>query len=271
MVVRRSGILLHITSLPSPHGIGDLGPEAYRFADFLHEAGQSLWQVLPLNPTATVYGNSPYSSFSAFAGNPCSSAWNGWSRRDSWTRPNWEVFLRFQWRQSIMRLQPLTSCIAFKERLPAIGKRGERRTRGSSPIAAQTPGGWMPILFSVALKEHFGGEPWYEWPKELRDREGYAVAAMKERLAESIFREMFFQYMFSRQWNELKSYCNRKSIQVMGDVPIYVSLDSADVWCTPQIFKLDQDKRPIFVSGVPPDYFSETGQRWGNPSMTGMP
>jgi 4-alpha-glucanotransferase len=265
MIARRNGILLHITSLPSPHGIGDLGPEAYRFVDFLDEAGQSLWQVLPLNPTSTAYGNSPYSSFSAFAGNPLFISLDGLVKEGFLDAAEIKSVPQF----SAERID-YEAATAYKmhclERA-AAGSKGMELTKDPELRSFCGANAWWLDAYTlfVALKEHFSGAPWYEWPRELRDREEGAVAEMKEMLEEKIFKEIFFQYTFFRQWNELKDYCNRKSIQVMGDVPIYVNLDSADVWCTPSIFKLDGDKRPVFVAGVPPDYFSPTGQRWGNP------
>jgi 4-alpha-glucanotransferase len=265
MFVRRSGILLHITSLPSPHGIGDLGPEAYRFVDFLHEAGQSLWQVLPLNPTSTVHGNSPYSSFSAFAGNPLLINLDRLIEEGFLTAVDLESVSSFAAERVDYEAVTAYKLLCLKR--AAASDRGRDLTKDPGFRSfCSSNGSWLDAytLF-MALKEHFSGAPWYEWPRELRDREPDAVAEMKERLAAKMFQEMLFQYIFYRQWNELKAYCNRKSIQVMGDVPIYVSLDSADVWCTPHVFKLDPKKRPVFVSGVPPDYFSETGQRWGNP------
>jgi 4-alpha-glucanotransferase len=265
MITRRSGILLHISSLPSPHGIGDFGPEAFRFVDFLHAAGQSLWQVLPLNPTAAGYGNSPYSSFSAFAGNPlfislerlveagllAASDLEG-APSFSAGRVDYEAVTTF-------KLQCLQTAGA------GYGRAGQAKDPEFQSFCSANACWLDGYTLFAALKAHFSGAPWYEWPGELRDLEEDAVREMRAMLAETIFREKFFQYTFFRQWKELKEYCNRKSVQVMGDVPIYVSLDSADVWCNPGIFKLDEQRRPLFVAGVPPDYFSVTGQRWGNP------
>jgi 4-alpha-glucanotransferase len=265
MIARRSGILLHISSLPSAHGIGDFGLEAYRFVDFLHEAGQSLWQVLPLNPTATVYGNSPYSSFSAFAGNPLFISLERLVEEGLIAASDIESVPSFS--AETVDYEAVT---AYKIRClqrAFAGYTGRRHTKEQEFRSfCRTNAWWLDgyALFA-ALKEHFSGAPWYEWPWELRDREAGAVSQMRETLAEKISQEMFFQYILSRQWKELKAYCNRKSIQIMGDMPIYVSPDSADVWCSPGIFKLDEKKSPVFVAGVPPDYFSATGQRWGNP------
>ena len=265
MIARKNGTLLHISSLPSPYGIGDLGPEAYRFADFLHEADQSLWQVLPLNPTSTVYGNSPYSSFSAFAGNPLFISLDRLLEDGFLTADDLKSVPSF-----LAERVDFEAVTAYKHlclQKAAANYRQTGRDKDPEFLSFCSANAWWLDAYTLfmALKEHFAGAPWYEWPEALRDREGNAVAEIKKRLTDKIFQEMFFQYTFSRQWNELKDYCNRKSIQVMGDVPIYVSLDSADVWSTPGIFKLDEEKRPTFVAGVPPDYFSKTGQRWGNP------
>ncbi|NLI31915.1 MAG: 4-alpha-glucanotransferase [Deltaproteobacteria bacterium] len=265
MVARRSGILLHITSLPSPCGIGDLGPWAYRFADFLHESKQTFWQILPLNPTSSAYGNSPYSSCSAFAGNPLLISLESMveeqylSSSDVAEMP-WFPMNRVdfesvtQYKTHILRL----AAQRFKD--AASSCHGE--------FHAFRKANWKWIedyaLF-LALKERFSGLPWNEWPPEFRDRDEHALARAREELRDRVFEEVFLQYLFSKQWGALKSYCNERRIQIIGDMPIYVSLDSSDVWSNPVIFKLDAEKRPIFVAGVPPDYFSPTGQRWGNP------
>jgi 4-alpha-glucanotransferase len=265
MITRRNGVLLHITCLPSLHGIGDFGPEAYRFIDFLQEAGQSLWQVLPLNPTASVYGNSPYSSFSAFAGNPLFISLDWLVGEGLLAAADMESVPSFLGEK--VDFEAATAYKLHWLQRAAASYRGKDKVGDTGFRSFCSANAWWLDGYTlfVALKEHFAGAPWYDWPEELRDREGDAVAEMKERLAEKILQEMFFQYTFSRQWHQLKEYCNRKSVQIIGDLPIYVSPDSADVWCTPGIFKLDEGKRPVFVAGVPPDYFSATGQRWGNP------
>ncbi len=265
MIRRRSGILHHITSLPSPHGIGDLGPWAYRFADFLHEAGQSLWQVLPLNPTSTAYGNSPYSSCSAFAGNPLfisleMLAREGFlSQEDLGNQPSFPL--------ERVDFEAVTKYKTEVLRRATERLRGSRLDRDSRfETFLKESAKWLEdyALF-VVLKERFGGAPWYEWPKELRDRDAHALAEAKRELADRIFHEVVLQYFFARQWGALRTYCNERRIQIFGDMPIYVSMDSSDVWSNPAVFKLDGEKKSLFVSGVPPDYFSATGQRWGNP------
>jgi len=265
MIRRKSGILQHITSLPSPHGVGNLGPWAYRFADFLHQSGQSLWQVLPLGPTSTAYGSSPYSSCSAFAGNPLLIslellAGEGFLKQeDLGDQPHYPVERVDFEAVTKTKTQVLRKAT---ERFRSSGldreARFERFLKGN--------GAWLEdyALF-VALKERFGGAPWYEWPKELRNRATHAMAEVKMELGDRIFQELVLQYLFARQWEALRSYCNERGIQMFGDMPIYVSMDSSDVWSNPRVFKLDEEKRALFVAGVPPDYFSATGQLWGNP------
>jgi 4-alpha-glucanotransferase len=262
--MRKSGILLHVSSLPSGFGIGDLGSGAYKFADFLADAGQSVWQLLPFNPSSPVCGNSPYCSCSAFAGNslligleplveagcidgadlarpPCFSA----------RRADYVQAARFKYEVLEIAFQRFRS-------VPDLECRFENFLLENA--------GWLDdyALFT-ALKDHFGGAAWNEWPRDIRDREGPAVEHRTRELSGKIAREKFHQFLFFSQWSALKAYCNEKKIQLFGDVPIYVSYDSADVWANPRLFKLDENKKPRFVSGVPPDYFSETGQLWGNP------
>jgi len=261
---RRSGILMHVTSLPSKFGIGDLGREAYAFADFLADSSQTLWQVLPFNPSSPACGSSPYCSFSAFAGNPLLIApdllvkdgylsWNdlSWAPSFDSAKVDYEKVAAFKSRVLGMAYEE------FRQ-MPDEGCRYENFVNAN--------GHWLDdyALF-IGLKERFSGAPWNEWPREIRDRTQPALNEWTERLAEKIKQEKFNQFLFFRQWSALKSYCNQKQIQVIGDIPIYVSYDSSDVWTNSEYFKLDSDKRPAFVAGVPPDYFSETGQLWGNP------
>lgn len=264
MKTRRSGILLHITSLPSSFGIGDLGPEAYRFADFLNAAGQSLWQVLPLNPTSTICGHSPYCSYSAFAGNPLLISpelllEDGLLlQADMEYRPVFpdsrvEYDAVVNYKYGLLRL-------AFQR----YKNRGERSYEYEK--FCEESSFWLDdyTLF-ITLKEQFGGAVWSDWPWELRDRAEWALSEARERLRDRIFEEKFYQYVFFRQWKAFKRACKEKNIQIIGDMPIYVSYDSSDVWSHPHLFDLDDQKRPNFVAGVPPDYFSATGQLWGNP------
>ena len=261
---RGSGILLHITSLPSPHGIGDLGPAAYRFVDFLAQARQSYWQILPLNPILAACGNSPYSSPSAFAGNPLLISAE-LLVQEGWLEP------------SDLGVPPLFPAervaydAASRYKIALLDKAYERGKERLSDEPAFTrfcreSSFWLDdySLF-VALKAHFHDASWIDWPVKLRDRESEALNRWAARLRAELQRERFRQFLFFRQWGALKRYCREKNLSVIGDLPIYVSHDSADVWGRPEIFKLDERKRPAVVAGVPPDYFSATGQLWGNP------
>jgi 4-alpha-glucanotransferase len=261
---RSSGILLHITSLPSPYGIGDFGSEAYRFADFLAETHQRFWQILPLNLTSAAYGNSPYSSFSAFAGNHLMI---------SPDRMIKEGYL------SETDIQPCPEFPAEKVDYAAVTKYKEKifrsafkKNKDSLPTHndfqkfCSENSDWLDdySLF-ISLKKHFKGASWGHWPEELRDRKESAVKEWTEKLRDTILHEKFLQYLFFNQWHSLKNYCDSISIKIFGDLPIYVNYDSSDIWAHPDIFSLDAEKQPVFVSGVPPDYFSATGQLWGHP------
>jgi len=261
---RGSGILLHITSLPSSYGVGDLGPGAYAFVDFLGHTKQSCWQVLPLNPTSPFYGNSPYSSISAFAGNTLLIS------------PDLLIEEGFLSREDLepIPLFPEGRC-DFSEAIPYKEKLLERayehfrqqgKGRGSFEAFCSKSSSWLEdfALFAV-LKKHFSGKVWNEWPGELRDRNLDLLRAIQKEFHTEIEKEKFWQYLFFKQWHSLRTSCQEKGVDLFGDLAIYLSFDSADVWANPGLFKLDRNKRPAFVSGVPPDYFSETGQLWGNP------
>lgn len=261
---RGSGILLHITSLPSAYGIGDFGPSAYRFADFLSETKQSFWQILPLTPINAAHGNSPYSSVSTFAGNtlfisPELLADDGFlSPSDIESPPSFPdekvVYKAMtEYKTQLFR----TAYLNFKKRRP--------KNYGFEKFCNENHYWLDDYVLFVALKENFRGAVWSDWPTEVRDRRGEARKEMKTKLKDEIEKEQFLQYVFYKQWHALRTYCNNKNIQIIGDMPIYVNYDSADVWSNPDIFKLNGNKKPIFVAGVPPDYFSSTGQLWGNP------
>jgi len=262
---RRSGILLHVTSLPSRFGIGDLGPEAYRFADSLHRSGQRIWQILPLAPTDPLTGNSPYSSSSAFAGNlllisPERLVEEGFLNRSDLTGAP-----RFPQGRVEYRL-----VAAYKEKI--LSEAWQRFSACGGSIRydyeafCRNEGHWLEeySLFR-ALKALFGGKTWTRWPREFHDRRIRALGPHVEEVAHLMGEQKFRQYLFFRQWRALKDYCNGFGVSVMGDLPCYVHHDSADVWGNPSLFKLDEKGNPSFVSGVPPDYFSRTGQLWGNP------
>lgn len=265
MKKRGSGVLLHITSLPSPYGIGDLGPDAYRFVDFLAAAGQRYWQVLPLNPTDPVCGNSPYSSVSAFACNTLLISpellkeWGYLSDDDIKKSPSFpEDYCDFNavipYKQSLIE----KAYDAFQSH---GGDDAEYRS------FCREHAGWLEnFALFVVIKRKLNGAVFSDWPVALRDREPKALREAVKELASEIDREKFFQYLVVKQWFGLKSYCDEKGICLIGDVPIYVNYDSVDVWTNPQNFKLDEKtKKPTVVAGVPPDYFSKTGQLWGNP------
>ncbi len=261
---RASGILLHISSLPSEYGMGDLGPAAYRFVDFLFQAKQSYWQILPLNPTDGIFGHSPYSSFSAFAGNtlfisPELLVREGWLRKeDIQEKP---IFPRdsVDYEAVICRKNKIFNILWD-------------RSRGSLPQNKEfkdfclEENFWLEdfALFS-ALKKLYPGLSFNQWPEDIQRREPKAVLLIQRKWDDQIIKEKFLQYIFFKQWFALKEYCRNKGVKVIGDVPIYVNDDSADVWTHPKIFKLNNHLQPEFVAGVPPDYFSKTGQRWGNP------
>ena len=266
---RCSGILLHITSLPSRHAIGDLGSGAYAFADFLANAKQSLWQVLPLNPTEGVHGNSPYTSISAFAGNvllvsPEILVDEGLLRPEEVPPPARLPQSRVDYRAAALEKRGLLD--RAYERFRSIAwQRGEYERF----CALNAP--WLDdyALFLI-LKKQFGGAVWSSWPREFRDRDEACLGDARSLYAADIERTRFFQFLFFRQWASLKKYCGGKGIRLIGDIPIYVGYDSADVWTQRRLFKLGPDGKPAFVAGVPPDYFSETGQLWAIPSTIGM-
>jgi 4-alpha-glucanotransferase len=264
MSKRGSGVLLHITSLPSPYGVGDLGPWAYRFADFLAGTRQAYWQVLPLSPTAPIYGNSPYSSVSTFACNtllisPDILVGDGLlSREEVDSRPPFPDD-RCDY-EGVIPYKEYLLDRAFDSFVKS-GKDGDGFRHFCDDQAS-----WLDTyaLF-VCIKKRMGGRSWGDWPWELRDRLPDSLEAVRREATTDIEREKFRQYLFFRQWQALKRYCNERGIQIIGDIPIYVSYDSADAWTDAGTFKLDGEKRPVAVAGVPPDYFSATGQLWGNP------
>ena len=259
---RGSGILLHITSLPSPYGIGDMGPAAYQFADFLADARQHFWQILPLNPTDPAYGNSPYHSISAFANNVLLISPELMVQDGFLTEEDLKPIPDFPGR----RVKYL-EVIAYKERLfSSAFKRFKRKGDDECAHFLAEHAYWLEdFALFIALKAHFKGKMWSDWPEEVRDRHPDTLHAWREKLRGKIEREKFLQYILLKQWRALKAYCNERDIHIFGDMPIYVDYDSVDVWTQPEMVKLDQEKRPAFVAGVPPDYFSKTGQRWGNP------
>lgn len=265
MNVRASGLLLHPTSLPGPYGIGDLGPEAYRFIEFLVAAGQSIWQMLPLNPVDPERTGSPYHSVSAFAGNLLLIS-PDLLVEEGWLQPE-EIVPPFAPEAGLVDFQAVEG---YKSRILRLAfdrleTRGEKIPAFERFCAAQSA--WLKdyALFAALKERHGQAVGWIDWPQPLRDRAPEALDQVKNEAAREIKKHQFWQYLFFRQWWTLKQTCNRRGIRIFGDLPIYMPLDSVDVWCHPQQYRLDERKIPAAVSGVPPDYFSETGQLWGHP------
>ncbi|MFH1859929.1 MAG: 4-alpha-glucanotransferase [bacterium] len=257
---RSSGILLHPTSLPSRFGIGDMGEGAYQFIDFLAGSGQRLWQVLPLGPTG--YGNSPYNSFSAFAGNPLLIDFKKLVRdglllqADIATAP---VFPEDYVDYSIV--------IGYK--MDMLHRSFERFKSHSSPdfegFCLENQAWLDDYSLFMALKDSYGGSSWNKWDKGVSRRETKAISEVSHRLSDSVMFHKYLQYIFFQQWSRLKQYAHDRQIKIIGDIPIFVAHNSVDVWSHPELFQLDDTGKPIVVAGVPPDYFSRTGQLWGNP------
>ena len=258
---RHSGILLHISSLPSPYGIGSLGREAYAFADFLRASGQKYWQLLPLGPTS--YGDSPYQSFSTFAGNPYFIdldllAEDGLLSPSDLEAEDWGGEGRYVDYGRIYAARFGLLRKAFQAGYP-------RDREAVEAFRLENP--WLDnYALYMALKGRFGMKSWLDWPDEdLRLRREKALELAREELAEDIRFYVYLQYLFFRQWDALREYIHSLGIRIIGDLPIYVAMDSADVWAEPEFFQLGEGNVPTEVSGVPPDYFSADGQLWGNP------
>jgi 4-alpha-glucanotransferase len=264
MIKRNSGIILHITSLPGTEGIGTLGKEAFRFVDFLHETGQKLWQILPLGPVG--YGNSPYQCYSAFAGNPLL------------------IDLSLLVDEAVLAKKDLKNSPIFPSGRVDFQKVGSTKypilRKAFDNFQRKKPDNleaefqhfikehhwWLSdyALF-IAAKKHFQDSHWINWEHDLKYRKNKALKKYTELLFEEINFQKFLQFLFFKQWFRLKDYARLKKVQIIGDMPLYVSGDSADVWTNTDVFLLDEELKPTQVGGVPPDYFSETGQLWGNP------
>lgn len=258
---RRSGILLHPTSLPGPDGIGTFGEESFRFVDQLAASGQTLWQILPLGPPGC--GNSPYSCFSAFAGNPLLidlrlvASDGDLDGSDLFPRPH---------------ADRVDFAAVSDYKLPLLRQAAEQFFAYAEIDRKQAFWHFCDSTFWLhdyalfaALKSHFKGEGWHLWPEAIRNREHAACDHYGKLLGSDVGFHKYLQWQFSRQWQRLKEHANERGLLVFGDAPIFVAHDSADVWCNQQIFRLDESGAPAVVAGVPPDYFSATGQRWGNP------
>ncbi len=258
---RGSGILMHITSLPSPYGIGTLGDEAYEFVDFLERAGQGYWQILPLGPTS--YGDSPYQSFSSFAGNPNLIDMNLLVEEELLTREELEVIDFGDNREKVDYAKIFNNKLSV---LKKVFERGYEKYQKEISVFRWENKEWLEdYCLYMAIKNHFGLKSWQEWDIDIKLREKVALDHYKKLLKNDVAYWEFLQFIFFKQWNQLKTYANSKGIQIIGDIPIYVAEDSVDTWADGNIFLLDENKSPIKVAGCPPDAFSEDGQLWGNP------
>jgi len=272
---RHAGLLLHLTCLPGPHGIGDLGPAAHALLDWLATAGLDHWQILPVGPTG--YGDSPYGALSAFAGNPLLIS------PDALLADGLLEASEIEPAEASEAASVDFERVRARKELQLAAARHRFRTRETSAAgSAELPGpsatewerfrddpatrAWLDdwTLFA-ALKERFEGRSWLDWPRPLRLREPDALRDARAELADRIELRAFEQFLFARQWEALRAAASGRGVRLLGDIPIYPALDSADVWSRRELFRLDADGRPLEVAGVPPDYFSDTGQLWGNP------
>ena len=259
---RSSGILLHPTSLPSRYGIGDLGDEAFRWVDFLASANQKLWQILPLGPTG--FGDSPYQCFSAFAGNPFLISPDKLLADGLLSRSALESIPNFP-NDNVDYGPVIQYKLSLLDALYANYKR-TKILRDEFEAFKQKNSAWLDdFALFMALKESHNGAVWSTWDDELVSRQPQALTAAREKYADAVESQEFRQFLFFRQWETIRSYAHRHGIKIIGDIPIFVAYDSADVWAHPELFFLDEHGKPTVVAGVPPDYFSATGQLWGNP------
>ena len=265
MFERSSGILFHPTSLPGKYGIGTLGKEAYAFIDFLKKSRQKLWQIFPLGPTG--YGDSPYQSFSSFAGNPYlidfdllieAHLLSEEDLRDVFFGDN-EEYIDYG--------------AIYNQKYPLLRRAYENfkssdnhEMRENLEHFKRENASWLnDYSLYISLKNHFNGLPWNEWAHDIKNREHGAMEHYKNELADDIEYHNFIQFLFFKQWGDVKRYANENGIKIIGDIPIFVAADSSDAWANPEIFLFDEERKPVKVAGVPPDYFSATGQLWGNP------
>ena len=265
MFERSSGILFHPTSLPGKYGIGTLGKEAYAFIDFLKKSKQKLWQIFPLGPTG--YGDSPYQSFSSFAGNPYlidfdllieAHLLSEEDLKDIFFGDN-EEYIDYG--------------AIYNQKYPLLRKAYENfkssdnnEMKGSLENFKRENSSWLnDYSLYISLKNHFNGLPWNEWAQDIKNREDAAMHHYRSELADDIEYHNFIQFLFFKQWGDVKRYANENGIKIIGDIPIFVAADSSDAWANPEIFLFDEERKPVKVAGVPPDYFSATGQLWGNP------
>lgn len=259
--MRKNGILMHLSSLPGDTGIGTMGKEAYDFVDFLKKGGQSLWQLLPVVPTS--YGDSPYSSPSTFAGNPYFIDLDTLADEGLLEKAEYEDI---DWGGDPEKVD---YGLIYEKRFPVLRKAAKRlleKRPEEFDRFVEKNADWLPdyALF-MALKDKNGGKPWLEWPEEEKNYSPETAKKLADELRDDVDFYMVLQYLFFRQWEKLRKYANDRGIEIIGDLPIYVALDSADAWSQPELFQLDEERRPKAVAGCPPDGFSADGQLWGNP------
>ncbi len=261
---RKSGIILHPTSLPGKYGIGSFGQGAYQFVDFLVNAGQQLWQILPLGPTT--YGDSPYQSFSAFAGNPSLIDPERMVKFGLLEEADLKTDIEFDDTKVDFEIVQTFKQKLLKRAYHNFKSKGSYELKKEFVTFIKQNDFWLEdyALF-MAIKKQQKDKPWFEWDEGLKRRDEKDLAVIKLDMSEEISYQMFAQFVFFRQWKTLKAYANSQGVEIIGDLPIYVAGDSADAWANPQLFEFDSDLQPRLVAGVPPDVFSETGQLWGNP------
>lgn len=259
--MRASGILLPVSSIPSKYGIGTFSKEAYEFVDFLKKAGQKYWQILPLGPTG--YGDSPYQSFSTFAGNPYYIDLEALIEKGMLTKEDCEAC---DWGGSEAYVDYEKVYLSrFRILRKAFGSSHIEEDKDFQTFVKENDFWLANYALYMAIKDSFGGKSWSEWDEGIRRRKPEAVSKYQEQLKEEILFYEFQQYLFETQWMKLKKYANENGVQIIGDIPIYVAFDSADTWASPELFQFDSEGMPTGVAGCPPDSFSATGQLWGNP------
>ena len=258
---KTAGILFAISSLPSKYGIGCFSKEAYKFVDWLVEAGQTFWQILPLGPTG--YGDSPYQSFSTFAGNPYFIDLETLISEGLLTREECDSVDFGTDEQSVDYEKQYNGRYVLLRK--ACERSGHKNSTEYKAFLEKNEAWVYDYCLYMAVKNHFGGINWTEWPEAIHSRTEEGLREYKEKLADEIDFQLFMQFQFFNQWHKLRAYANKKGIKIIGDIPIYVAFDSADTWANPKLFQLDEENLPVAVAGCPPDAFSATGQLWGNP------